>query len=90
MDIQHEVRKDLIARTRKQIKDSQIELNVLIAGCDMHQIIEVYDSARCDVCGTHFGWFCPESPNGVCDYDQPDGSYDEDNCIHCGNPEERK
>ena len=35
-------------------------------------------------------WDCPTSPTGKCDYEQEDGSYDEDCCIHCGEPEERK
>jgi hypothetical protein len=37
-----------------------------------------------------FGWECESSPTGFCDYEQEDGSYDEDYCRYCGNPEERK
>ena len=33
------------------------------------------------------GWECPDSPNGECDYSGPD---EEDSCIYCGQPEERK
>lgn len=36
------------------------------------------------------GWDCPDSPTGYCDYNQPDGSYDEDCCRYCGEPDERK
>jgi len=39
----------------------------------------------CPTCGfTLDGWYCPESPSGVCVYEQSD------NCRHCGQPEERK
>ena len=47
-------------------------------------------SATCDICGHDGGWWCPESPDGLCDYSQEDGSYDEDQCRYCGQPEERK
>ena len=33
---------------------------------------------------------CPTSPNLECDYEQEDGSYNEDCCRYCGQPEERK
>ncbi len=36
------------------------------------------------------GWECEDSPTGYCDYVQPDGKYDEDCCIYCGEPDERK
>lgn len=38
----------------------------------------------------HKGWACPDSPTGHCDYTQEDGSYDEDSCRYCGQPDERK
>lgn len=45
----------------------------------------------CENCGDRLsGWWCPKSKSGECDYKQPDGSYDDDNCIHCGMPDERK
>lgn len=34
-------------------------------------------------------WHCPDSPNGVCWYDHEDDSC-HDQCIFCGEPEERK
>jgi hypothetical protein len=83
--------------------------------------------ARCEICGKHFGWLCPESPDRVCHYDawrsidenstwwvwrdihehkrevpkekveryirpNEDMPYynDEDCCIFCGHPSERK
>jgi hypothetical protein len=54
-------------------------------------------AARCLVCGAGFselGWYCPDSPTHLCCYEQalPDGTVqvNEDSCIYCGQPEERK
>ena len=37
-----------------------------------------------------YGWECPTSPSGKCDYIQIDDTFDEDSCRYCGQPEERK
>jgi len=47
-------------------------------------------TAKCEICGAHGGWFCSFSPDGRCDYTQEDGSYDDDSCRYCDEPEERK
>ena len=52
--------------------------------------IEEHGSATCHICGEYFSWYCPTSPTLECDYEQEDGSYDEDSCRYCGQPEERK
>lgn len=52
--------------------------------------VEEWGSATCNICGENFSWYCPTSPSLECDYEQEDGSYDEDNCRYCGMPEERK
>lgn len=44
-------------------------------------------SMFCQDCDTGFGWFCPDSPQGYCVYDWEKHG---ENCIYCGNPEERK
>ena len=37
------------------------------------------------------GWHCETSPTFTCDYHNPDtGEYNEDCCIYCGEPYERK
>lgn len=36
------------------------------------------------------GWACKDSPSGYCDYEQEDGTIDEDSCRYCGEPDERK
>lgn len=46
------------------------------------------ESVRCIHCDESF-WFCPKSPNHICKYDdKKDPAHD--NCIYCGQPEERK
>ena len=75
-------RKEAIDVLRKELKN-------LLDNCP-HDIVESGSSAECDMCGEYFGLYCPDSPNHVCDYEQEDGSYDEDHCIYCGDPEERK
>ena len=50
-------------------------------------------SCYCESCGKDGDtWWCPSnrSPNGLCNYDQPDGGYNPDNCIYCHQPDERK
>lgn len=34
-----------------------------------------YEGAHCAVCGTDYGWFCPDSPDNTCHYftDNSDG-----------------
>ena len=60
-----------------------------------HSNVEVSDSgfsAVCPDCGLESAsWYCPESPDMECDYVDPDTDvYDEDVCIYCSQPYERK
>jgi len=41
--------------------------------------------ALCAICGQHFGWWCPKSPDHLCHY-----SKSEDDCDYCHMPMERK
>ena len=50
---------------------------------------EDWGSAQCEVCGVGLGWYCTESPKHYCEYDPTDENAGDD-CIHCGEPEERK
>jgi hypothetical protein len=84
-------RKERIQALRAQVDKLQAEIAKLKVECFcLTTIKKVHDSAKCDVCGKNHGWWCPKSPNHICDYEQPDGDYDEDSCRHCGKPEERK
>ena len=54
-----------------------------------HKSWHLSTSVHCMVCGKRGGWYCPVNPTGQCQYDyeiDPLG----DNCVHCGNPDERK
>jgi hypothetical protein len=48
-------------------------------------------TGHCIGCGYGTGWFCPSSPDHMCDYTDPDEPerYREE-CQFCGMPEERK
>ena len=46
-----------------------------------------YGLAVCSICRKNFGWYCPKSPDKLCDYDPPGNP---DNCNFCHEPDERK
>jgi 8-oxo-dGTP pyrophosphatase MutT (NUDIX family) len=51
--------------------------------------------ALCTICDNHFCgfnliWYCPKSPTGLCNYEHLNGHYNEDDCIYCHMPYERK
>jgi hypothetical protein len=51
-------------------------------------------SGSCWICGKDFGWYCPDSPDHICDYhyNGEDGNvgYNPDCCKYCHQPDERK
>lgn len=75
---------EIIINTKVKIRHIQLKCK--------HEDIEVnsWGTADCNICEKHFDWYCPTSPTLECDYEQDDGSYDEDCCRYCGQPEERK
>jgi len=81
--------KKMLTRLRNLQADATSELYTLAARCT-HVYEKVYESAKCAICENEAGWWCPVSADHVCDYSQEDGSYDEDQCRYCGQPEERK
>lgn len=74
-----------IATAREKVKQEQQYLRNLLAQCKCDNIVESDESAYCDTCGKHFGWYCPDSPSHFCQIDE-----NSEYCIYCGNPEERK
>jgi len=58
--------------------------------CEHELVTKEYNAARCVICPEFLGAYCEKSPTLICNYWQEDGRYDEDNCIYCGEPEERK
>jgi hypothetical protein len=89
--------KEDIERAKKGVKTAEAILLHHLKQCT-HTFVKrskSSDTAVCDVCGMHGGWYCPESPTHICDYEHYDGEmgyyyHDEDDCIHYHEPEERK
>ena len=77
-------RKIRIETCKKGIAEFNNELIDLVQNCP-HEIIRSHDSAICRICDTDFGWWCPKSPDHLCEYEK--GS---EWCIWCGEPTERK
>lgn len=82
-------RKAKIEEVSKKIMELQRELSQLKKECECI-IVDSHESAVCSVCDKDYGWWCPDSTTHLCDYEQEDGTYDEDNCRYCHSPEERK
>jgi hypothetical protein len=85
---------------RERIKAIEIELRTLRNDCP-HEIAIPPDyweklkkdqwhtaAAECIGCGYRFGWFCPNSSDHICNFEEDDVC--KDNCVNCGMPEERK
>lgn len=83
--------KKSIIEVEKNIKDANNKIEVIQSECS-HEDISVtdYGTADCNICGKSFNWYCPNSPTLECDYEQDDGGYNDEYCIYCGEPEERK
>ena len=88
--------KEQIAAADVKYREARTLVLSLRSKCKDHVYIKTSgNGARCDICGQDGGWYCPDSPNHACDYERYDpemgGHYsDYDECIHCGEPEERK
>lgn len=84
--------RDNILSVNSQIAEARQVLAYLLSLCK-HEELNINEggmSAKCNICGKYFLWYCPSSPTLTCDYKQEDGFYDEDDCIYCHQPEERK
>ena len=75
-------------RLRNDIKDTKELYESLLAECaEKHVIVKNYGLALCLVCDEELGWWCPDNPDThTCEYKN---GYADDECIHCGNNEER-
>lgn len=86
-----------VKELENEIRKIQAEIEIIQENC-VHIIKpfvlksgEKLSHERCPKCDKYFeGWWCPKSADTFCDYNQEDGSYDEDSCRYCGHPEERK
>lgn len=74
----------------REAKNRQIELELKCAANGHAVFQSSFGGAECAICTAELGWWCPSSPNHLCDYNQEDGEYNPDQCRFCGQPEERK
>jgi len=80
MELTHQQRleRDNIIRMRNMLESYM--------SCHVHVAEQVPgESAQCAVCDERLGWWCPDSPDHICHYDNGDM----DQCDWCGQPEER-
>lgn len=80
---------------RKQKDEIERKIKQLVNSCKHEDLnLTGYGSAICNICNKHFHWYCPTSPTLTCEYEfiNEDGEedYDEDDCIYCHEPYERK
>lgn len=83
--------KESIKESNERIKNAKEKIIIIQSNCH-HEDIEIntFGTAKCNICEKEFDWYCPTSPTLECDYEQEDGSYNDDCCRYCGEPEERK
>lgn len=79
--------KQQIEQAKKEKKEAEMKLMTLIYSCDHETVNNSHGSAECDICGEDLGWYCEKNPMKTCEYNWE--THGED-CIHCGNPNERK
>lgn len=75
-----------IAGLNKRVSELQQQMTDIQKACVHTPYKTSYGSALCQHCQKRLGWWCYISPKNYCEYDDKHG----ENCIHCGEPEERK
>lgn len=84
-------RRERLKCLRYQIRILTTEVDELMDECNHENIDKIGEMAHCDICNEFFGWYCANSPTLTCDYyNKEEDKYNEDCCIYCGQPEERK
>jgi len=81
----HEIRK-LRENLTNTLEHTKLQLQQLQEDCPHTNIKNEWGTGVCFDCGyrTH-GWYCPKNPDDFeCEYEEDEW------CIHCGEPEERK
>jgi len=80
-----ELNKDADLSLRLRHGKDRIERERKQESCSHTVSEDKFGSATCFRCGKDFGWYCKISPKHFCEYNDGD-----EDCIHCGAPEERK
>lgn len=87
---------DELTKKLNEIKKQKVaiegDIMLLKSTCQHVNMVERYGVGKCEDCGyTTDNWFCKDSPTKQCDYHNTiDDTYDEDECIYCHEPDERK
>ena len=76
--------KEAIEAAEVEYNDAQRKYYNLVYSCEKHVFVRRGESARCAICGSDGGWWCPDSETHTCSYS------DSEWCDHCGEPDERK
>jgi len=85
MTKEQEELKEQIRIATEALTSAHNHLEMLRQSCKQHLWKNSgWGSVNCAVCGKDGGWYCPKSPNSCCEYDE------NEECIYCGQPEERK
>ena len=74
-----------IARLQKRLCD-------LTSSCTHDDYDTRGQSTYCNICSERLGWYCPVALRKYCEYSHlmTHGMEDDECCIHCGEPDERK
>lgn len=83
-----EEKKQAIEAAREAVSNAQEFLDSLESNCE-HLMMKVHDSAHCAICDNYFGWWCPDSKDHQCHYNDEEDPM-RDDCLFCHQPEERK
>jgi len=81
--------KQKIKELREEVKTVQGSLSKLLDKCG-HNIIKKGESAVCVICDQNLGWWCPGSPDYICEYFDSNEMCFSEYCIFCHQPSERK
>lgn len=71
--------KTKIAKAIEGVAKAKKKRDDIIASCTSHAMAHESDNyfgegyAWCEVCGEHFGWYCPKSPDHGCHYFSDNG-----------------
>lgn len=73
-----------IEEARDKLADAQKKFYALLHLCQ-HVVMQTStESAVCVICRERLGWWCPKSSTHLCEYK------DDEWCVHCHQPSERK
>lgn len=85
-----------VQELEKKIHEIHMEIDSIQEACQHTLEPTMFDGEKlghkpCKKCNKlDRGWWCPNNPTTYCNYEQEDGTVNEDSCRYCGAPLERK